>query len=401
MYTMVLDDLLYTGADRRWLYYPGDSEFAVDNFTINMSIEEVSTAEFKIYPSHPYYNPATDPIEPRKSMVTIYRDGNVLLYGQVRDVKLEIDGSKTIYVVDELVFLLDTIQPQFVIKGQNNAAVLVNMLDRHNALVQEDRQFHVGNVDGPGDPWFQSTYIVQSNYEKTLDIIRQQMSAYTIKRQAPATQNIEPGVYQQYVKVRRNAPEQVDSLKRVDVFNFYTHDYAPMINQPIKLRKNVISFTQDRSGEEFFTAVIPLGARKDTEDVPGLEGRVDIRSVNSGIRYIKNDAAVAKYGFVCEVIDFDDTTSPADLLRLGRSYLNKHLSPVVTMELNAFDLSLTDSDFDAFDTGKKVMVYSITEEGMQTGSVETAEMYGITAMTINPLEPANNSITLSKGILAE
>lgn len=401
MYTMVLDDLIYTGADRRWLYYPGDDEYVVDNFSITMSLEEVATAEFKIYPGHPYYNPATDPIEPRKSMVTIYRNDEVFLYGQVRDVKLEIDGSKTVYVVDELAFLLDTIQPQFSVKGQNNAYVLNDMLERHNALVQADRQFDFGHVSGPGDPWFQSTYIISSNYEKTLDIIRNQMSTYTIREMNPWSGDVEPGVYQQYVKVRRLDPYSVGSPKRIDVFNFYTSQYVETVQQDIRLRKNIISFTQDRNGEDFFTAVIPLGARKNTEDVPGLEGRVDIRSVNGGKRYIQSDAAVAQYGFVCEVVDFDDVTSPSDLLRMGRTYLNKHLSPVETMELSVFDLSLTDPSLDSFDVGKRVRVFSVTNQGIETGTAEDYEIYGIVGMNINPLEPANNTITLSKGILAE
>ena len=401
MYTMVLDDLLYTGADRRYLYYPGDSEFTVNDFTITLSCEEVSSLEFMIYPGHPYYDPVFDPITPRKSMITVYQGANVLFYGQVRDVKLGIDGSKTVYAVDELAFLLDTIQPQFVYTGQNNAYVANEMLDRHNALVQSDRQFESGRITGPGDGWFQSTYIVQSNYDQTLNIIRDQMSTYTIKYNAGG--EIVPKVYKQYVKVRRNNPGSPNSRKFVDVFNFYTSNWVETINQPIRLRKNIMDFTLDTNGEEFYTAIIPLGAAKDIEDVPGIQGRVNIKSVNAGLAYVQNDRAVNQYGFVCGVADFDDITNPSTLKTLGMKELNKHLSPVQELELSAFDLSLADSSYDAFELGKKVEVFSVLPEGMKTQSIEpeTGEMYGIIGMEIHPLNPAENTIRLTKGIYSE
>lgn len=401
MYTMVLDDLLYTGADRRYLYYPGDSEYAVNDFTITLSCEEVSSLEFKIYPQHPYYDPVFDPIMPRKSMITVFRDYKVLFYGQVRDVKLGVDGSKTIYAVDELAFLLDTIQPQFSMVGENNEYALDAMLNRHNALVQADRQFQIGNVTGPGDPWFQSTYIVQSNYDQTLNIIRDQMSTYTVKYNAGG--EIVPKVYKQYVKVRRYNPLSSGSTKYIDVFNFYTSNWVETINQPIRLRKNIMDFTLDSNGEEFYTAIIPLGATKDTEDVPGIQGRVNIKSVNAGLAYVQNDRAVNQYGFVCGVADFDDITSPSTLKTLGMKELNKHLSPVQELELSAFDLSLADSSYDAFELGKKVEVFPVLPEGMKTQSIEpeTGEMYGIIGMEIHPLNPAENTIRLTKGIYSE
>lgn len=400
MFTMVLDDLAYTGADRRYLYYPGDAEFTVDDFSINLSCEEVSSLEFKMYPQHPYYDPVFDPIEPRKSMITVYRDNDVLFYGQVRDVKLGIDGAKTIYAVDELAFLLDTIQPQFIITGQNNAYVLSTMLDRHNALVQADRQFHFGNVSGPGDPWFQSTYIIQSDYVPTLNIIREQMGTYTVKYNING--EIEPKVYKQYAKIRRQDPTDPASYKYIDVFNFYTSNFITYINQPIKLRKNILDFTLDSNGEEFYTALIPIGANKDTEDVPGIQGRVNIKSVNAGLAYIQNDRAVNQYGFVCGVAQFDEITDPSKLLMLGKRELNKHLTPVQELELSAFDLSLAGYNYDAFEIGKKVEVFSVLPSGMQTQEVlpETGEMYGIIGMNINPLDPANNTITLTNGIFS-
>lgn len=401
MFTMVLDDLLYTGADRRYLYYPGDTEFVVADFNLNLSCEEVSSLEFKMYPKHPYYDPVLDPIEPRRSMITVYRDDTIIFYGQVRDVKLGLDGGKTIYAVDELAFLLDTIQPQFVITGQNNAYVLNTMLQRHNALVSADRQFQFGKVSGPGDPWFQSTYIVQGDYQPTLDIIREQMSTYTVKYNKGGA--VEPRVYRQYVKVRRENPSSVSSVKRIDVFNFYESDFVETVNQPIKLRRNILDFTLDRNGEEFYTALIPLGATKDTEDVPGIQGRVNIKSVNNNKNYVQNDYAVRQYGFVCGVVQFDETTSPATLKQLGEKELNKHLTPVQNLEVTAFDLSLAGYNYDAFELGKKVEVFSVTPEGMKTQEVvpESGEMYGIIGLSINPLDPASNTVTLTKGIYSE
>ena len=53
---MILDEATYRYADTKYIYYPGDSEFSVSDFSVNLSIEECSTIQFTIYPEHPYYN---------------------------------------------------------------------------------------------------------------------------------------------------------------------------------------------------------------------------------------------------------------------------------------------------------------------------------------------------------
>lgn len=383
MYTLTLDEQTYNGADLRYLYYPGDDEYVVGDFTVNLSMEECGTISFTMYKDHPWFGS----IIPRVSMVTFKRDGKILFNGQVHSTSVNIDGSMKVYGVDELSFLLDSIQPQRYLTGYGYSAVMNTLLTYHNSIMPRDRWFFSGTVEGPGDG--QSQNIVTTNYDKTLDVIREELSET----------NYNGDHYRNYVLVRRVDPYNVDivaSPRYIDSYCFYIDSTVPThgeVNQTIRLAHNMQDYQYDLNGESITTAIIPLGARLDTEVVPGLEAKLDIKSVNDGKNYIVDDSAAAVYGLIFDVVEYDDITTAAKLKQLGIRELARRISAIKQFTVSAIDLSYVDQSFDAFELGKTVRVQ---EPSARNRTVPDDELpkYGIIGLNINPLDPSSDTVTL-------
>ena len=101
------------------------------------------------------------------------------------------------------------------------------------------------------------------------------------------------------------------------------------------------------SADETYSACIPLGAKIKLEDDTGeeIEQRLTVESVNGGLDYIVNDAALAQYGWICAPIKdttWDDVTLPENLLTKAREFLNNQ---GVKLK-NTLTLKAIDQDFD-------------------------------------------------------
>ena len=100
IYEVYLDDEL--------LYYPNDENYSIINAVVETSLNEAGTFECDV----PVSNPKYDSFNLRKSMIQVTKDGEEIFYGEVREVKQNLDFTKHIYAVGELAFLFDSIQPQ-------------------------------------------------------------------------------------------------------------------------------------------------------------------------------------------------------------------------------------------------------------------------------------------------
>ena len=87
--------------------------------------------------------------------------------------------------------------------------------------------------------------------------------------------------------------------------------------------------------------------------------RLTIKSVNNGLDYVQDDAAVALLGVIEKVAEFDDVTVASNLLDKAKKELQKTINETVSIELSASDLHNLDVDIEAFRIGDNVRVISI------------------------------------------
>ena len=117
----------------------------------------------------------------------------------------------------------------------------------------------------------------------------------------------------------------------------------------------MLDYSLSRTAENIVTALIPLGARLEGEsEIEALEKYVDITSVNGGSNYIYNQSAVENFGWVWATNTWQDVTEPSNLLQKGKEWMEDNQFEDMTLELTAVDLSMMDSDYDAFEIGDRI-----------------------------------------------
>lgn len=343
--------------DGKTLYYPGDLQCAVTKAKLEQALNDSGTFECDV----PASNPLCNAIENRRSMVQILKDGREVFCGEVRESEESLDMVKQIYAVGELAFLYDSIQPQGRYQDQTPLQFFTTLINNHNAQVEEKKRFEVGvvTVKDPNDSIYRYT-----NYEDTLTCLRDKLCDRLGG----------------YLRVRK-----ADGKRYLDLVTL--QDYGTTCEQPIEFGENLLDYACNASGADIVTAVIPLGTRLDKSPVEGLDAYLDIKDVNNGVDYVYLPAAVEKFGWIKKVVHWDDVTVPSNLKKKAEDWLKENQYELLTLEVNALDLSMMDSDIDSLDLGDSVNAL--------------AEPYGMDAwfpvqkMTTYLQEPEKNKLTLS------
>ena len=133
----------------------------------------------------------------------------------------------------------------------------------------------------------------------------------------------------------------------------YLQDYTRVASQQIQFGVNLLDLKEVIKTDGVATRVIALGAKDET-----TEQRLTIASVNGGLDYVQDDAAVALFGVIEKVVIFDDVTDANNLLRKAKQELQSTINSTVSIELSASDLHNLDVDIQAFRVGDNVRVIS-------------------------------------------
>ena len=125
------------------------------------------------------------------------------------------------------------------------------------------------------------------------------------------------------------------------------------------------------------------------------EERLTIASVNNGKDYIEDAEAIALYGRIVKVIEYDDVTLPENLMRKGQSVLNSQRLLSVCTTLTAVDLHLLNVDIEKIKLGDLIRVIS-KPHGLD-------EYLMIQKLELDISHPENSKVTLgiTKQTLAE
>lgn len=111
-----------------------------------------------------------------------------------------------------------------------------------------------------------------------------------------------------------------------------------------------------------------------------------ISDINEGIDYVYNDEAVNEYGWIFKTVIWDDVNVPVNLKRKAEEYLSDAMNLVVTIELDAVDLSMMHTEISAFKMGNYIRV--ITSPHSLNSS------FLVKKLSIDLLNPQSNKLTL-------
>lgn len=135
------------------------------------------------------------------------------------------------------------------------------------------------------------------------------------------------------------------------VYIDYLAGYTKYNTQPIIFGKNILDFTKVISVEDIKTVIIPLGKKEDDK-------YTTIESVNNGLDYIEDPAAVNVFGRIEGTVQYEDVTVPSNLLSKGKRDLEDSINLSVTVNITAADLHELNVDIEALRIGRLTRVIS-------------------------------------------
>ena len=366
MYTIYVDNNL--------IYSPTlieDGYYAVRP-QLKKELNLASTLEFGLPSGAVGYNS----INKLKSIVKVYNDNVRVFRGRCLSDEQTMQKQKNIYCEGELGFLQDSVIRAYTFTGTVEQ-YFTFLINRHNSMVEAEKQFRVGVVDVGDDE--DTITRASGSYLSTFDEINEQLinplGGYIMPRY-----EIENGVEVEYLD--------------------YLSDSGGQNSQVIEFGENLLDFSQKLDGGEIFTVLIPLGASKGTKQ--GIERRLTIASVNSNRDYLEDATGIARFGRITKSMVWEDVKKARVLKSKGQRALASGANIIPQIELSAIDMHILNVNKDAIKLGEYNQVISVPH-GVnapfqcmrQTIDFENPEQslysFGVTPKTLTSINNLQNS----------
>lgn len=350
--------LRYQGEDYP-LYEPLDDELRVFSPVLTQEMGRSGQLEFYMLANHPN----ADKLGLLKTEIFVYDDGREIYRGRILKPNYTMENLIAVTCEGDYTYLIDSQQKPFEMEC-DIPTFLTRMLETHNSQVDDYKKMYLGTVTVTGNSSSPITW-KSTKYTTTLDILNAQIAK----------------VYGGYFRTRN-----VNGKKYLDLL----WDYGGINEQVVRYGINLLELDARMDASSIVTCLIPLGADVEYQDDLGemQVKTVDISSVNQGVNYIQDDAAVARFGKVWGSYKWSDIKEPADLLAKAKKYLQEVSALPVSIEANVMDLSFVDSDETRLELGYWTQVIS-RPHGIDQKLL-------LTKRVINLLDPTAGSITLGK-----
>ena len=287
--------------------------------TLTMELNAAGSFEFTMPPAHALY----DAVKPLASTIVVYEDETLLWYGRPIEVRTDFYKQKTIYCEGALAFFNDSVQRLHEYESISVHTFFRTVIENHNAQVNADRQFTVGNITVADRKVYRKL-----NYDSTFNALKRQCL------------NAEGG----YLFLRRE-----DGVNYIDWYAEVPLDS----NQPVEFGLNMLDLSRVFDGSGIATCVIPLG-----ENVEETGEPLTVASVNNGSDLIESEA-VADYGYITKAVSFNGVSHPNTLYEDGLEYLESTQFDNMTVECTAAELHWQNGNYGLFRVGQKIHCRSI------------------------------------------
>lgn len=351
MYKVYCDEFL--------IYDTKIESLKIFNAKLELELNKTGSFTFSIYPAHPYF----DKLKRLKSIITVYQDNYLLFRGRILNDQQGFYNEKQVSCEGELAFLLDSVQrPYDFLSGDKHTTItelFTFYINNHNSQVDDAHKFKVGNITVT-DP---NNYVVRSDsqYLNTWESINQKLISS----------------YGGYLWVRHETDGNY-----ID----YLADFDTISSQTVEFGKNLLTLNKITKGEDIATAIIPLGAKLLDEEGNETDERLTIAEINDNVDYVYNQEAVDQYGWIFKTVTWDNVTVASNLKRKAEEYLADAINLIVTIELDAVDLSMMDADISAFKLGNYIRVV--------TSPHALNSIFLVKKLLIDLLNPKSNKLTL-------
>lgn len=318
-------------ADGQLLHSPHLVQEGCGVFSPKLTVElnKAGSLEYTMPPNHLLY----DKIQKLKSEITVLQNGVEKFRGRVLNDEKDFYKQKKTHVEGELAYLLDSIQRPYSFSGSVDK-LFAQLINNHNARVDTNKQFTVGNVTISG------TISCNSNdYPNTYDEIQKQI-----------VENLGG-----YLQTRLS-----NGTRYIDLIAASTNEgTVNTTSQTIEFGRNLLDITEHISAENIYTVLIPVGAQLKDAEGNITETKLTIGSVNGGKDYVEDTTAINLFGRIEEKAEWNEVENATELMNLGKDLLAKNIEQAVSLTVKAVDLHLLDVNVDEINVGDWVRVISL------------------------------------------
>ena len=357
--------------DDKTLYEPllQSEGYIIISPSVTKAKNKAGSFTFKIPPTNPLYSE----LKKLKSIISVYKDGDIFWKGRVLDERKDFNRIKEVTCEGELAFLNDVIIAPYDYseKGMTINEFFQYIMELYAKNCSEYRKIQPGyvyNVDSDT-----RIYPVSTTYENVLSTLSSKLI------------DVVGGVL---VFRYQNGVSYLD---------FYGH-ISDVIRQKIEFGKNLINLEEYVDATDVYTYLIPLGKQDD-------EGNyLDITSVNSGVKYIYSKTGENLYGKITKSIEYSDIEDATLLKQKAEAVLADAIKEATTITIKAVDLRVLGVDTDAIDVNCLVNVVSpphainsnfeCTEITFDLSNVANNEYtFGSDTKTLTEMEVESSAVT--------
>lgn len=267
-----------------------------------------------------------------KSIITVEQDTEQLFRGRAMETDTDTYNQQSVYCEGEKAFLMDSVFSPGTLSGKVHDFFRL-LISNHNEQVDAEKQFVVGIIDAVDEnaEMNPESRMETRVYWNTLDMMEDSLL----------------NVYGGYLRTRT-----VDGINYID----WVKQYGAENSQPIEFTVNLLDLNAKADAGDVFTVLIPLGASEIGDDGEYTDP-ISIASVNNGLNYIQDDAAVAMYGKIWRSKTWSYIEDPARLLEKGREHLKTGIA-LETITLKAIDMHFVDGNVQPIRIGDRVRILS-------------------------------------------
>ena len=301
----------------------------------------------------PMQNNLYQKLTPFQSIVQVVNlyDEEVEFEGRVLSVSNKMTSTgfvQEIVCEDFLSFLHDSTQQYQKLKNSGAEAYLREILNQHNAQVEDYKQIHLGTVTVKSltdKPW---RYL---GYESTWDTIRDRIVS-----------NIGG-----YLTLRR---------EKSGFYLDWTSSVGKNQESPIQLGRNIKSASREISFDGIATQIMPIGAdeknsqnrssdNKEEQGPDVTRKQIDISSVNGGRIWLEDAELVAKFGIIRKPVIWTEIDNAQVLKNRGLQYLKNQKIALAKWTVSAVERYLIDSRYVKFKIGNTHPILNAPLSGIE------------------------------------
>lgn len=336
--------------DSKILFDPYMQSTAITDAKYTGKSNSVSYLDFTIAPNHPLYNT----IEKDKGLVEFYSDNVLKFRGKINEIEIDDYGYKIVSCNSVLQYLNHTrVRSYSTVPGDADLTAPTSvegyfqwLIDQHNLHVKDaSERFEVGVNQGA--ELDKNDYILRSNdnYPTTLDEINDKV-----------LDNLGGYLFVEY-KDDRN------------ILNLYA-DVHSTNSQIIDFGSNILSISYKENDDELYTVVIPRGGTPEKKEGDTKDPKpINIKNLSDNTFDTDSDivksgdcvyslSATKRYGYREYYYSNNDILDPSNLLKAAVLQLRLQMSPKVTIETKAIDLSIAYPGYEQLNIGDACRVRS-------------------------------------------